>query len=346
MTVQPETPNPRPTLPTPHSPMRKIGIGVVLVAIPVAAGVGVFQLQQREQKSNDDLERGFRYDDSALRKVDPALIGYTEVGQIQAGMQKPTCMSVGADGKLYVAGEQLARVMDAKGRELLAIPLTGVATAIAASPTGDIYIAVKTYVEVYSAEGKRKAAWTSLGRDSHITAIAAGDDAVYLADAGRRAGRVVVCGLDGAVKSEIAGQNAAAGIPGIITPSAHMKLALTPEGSLWVANPGRHQLELYSPAGELLKYFGQGGTTIEQFLGCCNPSDFALLADGRIVTAEKGVPRVKVYQPDGHMVSVVAGPDSFGGNRSGLELAADSSGRVLVLEPGTSTIRLFAEKHS
>ena len=83
---------------------------------------------------------------------------------------------------------------------------------------------------------------------------------------------------------------------------------------------------------------------MEQFLGCCNPSDFALLSDGRIVTAEKGVPRVKVFKDDGHFQSVVATPDSFGDNRAGLHLAADADGRVLVLEPGTNSIRIFAAK--
>ena len=119
---------------------------------------------------------------------------------------------------------------------------------------------------------------------------------------------------------------------------------MTPDGNLWVANPGRHQLELYTPAGELLRSFGQSGNAIDQFLGCCNPSDFALLSDGRIVTAEKGVPRVKVFKDDGHLQTVVAGPDSFGDNRAGLDIATDSAGRILILEPGTASIRVFAAK--
>lgn len=341
-----EQPNPPPESTPKPSMAKKLGLGTALAALPIAAAFTVYQLQQHEQQTNDELERGFRYDDAALRQLDPKLIGYTEVGQIATGMQKPTCLAVGPNGKIYLGGEQLVRVLDAKGALEISFPLSLAATSITASASGDIYVALKTHVEVYSPDGKLKASWVSLGMDSHITAIAVSHDTVYLADAGRRMGRVLTFGLDGQPKAEIARQNTAAGIPGIITPSAHMNLALTADGNLWVANPGRHQLELYSPAGELLKYWGQSGTGIEQFLGCCNPSDFALLSDGRIVTAEKGIPRVKVYQPDGHMVSVVAGPSSFGDNRSGLDLASDASGHVLVLEPGTSTIRLFAEKHS
>jgi hypothetical protein len=33
-------------------------------------------------------------------------------------------------------------------------------------------------------------------------------------------------------------------------------------------------------------------------MGCCNPACFALLSDGRIVTVEKGVPRIKVFRAE------------------------------------------------
>jgi hypothetical protein len=101
-------------------------------------------------------------------------------------------------------------------------------------------------------------------------------------------------------------------------------------------------MEAYTRDGELQRFFGSAGSAIEQFLGCCNPSNFAILSDGRIVTAEKGVPRVKVYSPQGALESVVAAPSQFGDNNSGLDLATDSQGRVLVLEPGLQVIRVFA----
>jgi hypothetical protein len=39
---------------------------------------------------------------------------------------------------------------------------------------------------------------------------------------------------------------------------------------------------------------------------------------------------------------VVAGPDSFGPNARGLEMAIDPQDRVMVLEPGTTTVKIFA----
>lgn len=337
-------PTPSPQIPQKLTPVRKVGIGLAVVALPVAAAMGLWQLKQHDDATNEELEQGFRYDDVKLRQIDPALIGYTQVSQIQTAMQKPTCMAMGADGKLYVAGNALVKVFDPKGQELRSFAITGEPTAIAADAAGQVYLALRDHVEVFSSSGSRLATWSSLGPKSHISSVAVAADRVYVADSGQRNGRVLAYGLDGSNAGEIARADVKAGIKGIVTPSPHMDVAVTSDGNIWVANPGHRQLELYSPSGELLRHFGEAGTQIHQFLGCCNPSDFALLSDGRIVTAEKGIPRIKVFQDDGHFESVVAGPDSFGSNRAGIDIATDSAGRILVLEPGTTSIRVFAAK--
>lgn len=320
---------------------KRIGLGLAAVALPVAAAIGVWELKQSEDASNDDLEQSFKYDDAKLRQVDPALIGWQEAGQIQTGMSKATCMKF-VGGKFYVGGDQQVRVLDEKGGQLATIAIPGVATAIAAGPNGEFYVALKSEMRVFAPDGKEKATWPNVG--AHISSIAVSKNCVYLADSGSRAGHLHVFGFDGQRKGELAKEDKKAGVPGIITPSAHMDVAMAADGNLWVANPGRHQLELYSPAGELLRSFGQSGTNIDQFLGCCNPSDFALLSDGRLVTAEKGVPRIKVYSDDGHFQKVVVPPTAFGSNRAGLDLSTDDAGNVLVLEQGTNVIRKYAEK--
>ncbi len=344
MSDEPKTPQQAPVNLPKISPARRIGIGLAVVALPVAAAVGLWEFKQRDDASNDELERGYKYDDAAMRQIDPTLIGYAQVAQIQTGMQKPTCISLGTDGKLYVAGKELVKVLDLTGKELRSFAITGEATAVAADASGRVYVGLRDHVEVFSADGTRTATWSSLGPTSHISSIALSKDRVYVADSGQRFGRALVYALDGSSAGEIGKADQKAGIPGIITPSSHMDVAVAADGNIWVANPGRHQLELYTPTGELLRSFGQSGNAIDQFLGCCNPSDFALLSDGRIVTAEKGVPRVKVFKDDGHFQNVVATPDSFGDNRAGLDLAADPAGRILILEPGTTTIRVFAAK--
>jgi len=54
------------------------------------------------------------------------------------------------------------------------------------------------------------------------------------------------------------------------------------------------------------------------------------------------VARVKIFHPDGRLDCVVAGPDMFANAHRGLELAVDGANHVLVLEPGTTSVRIFA----
>ena len=92
---------------------------------------------------------------------------------------------------------------------------------------------------------------------------------------------------------------------------------------------------------------------VENFCGCCNPVNLAVLADGRIVTAEKGIPRVKVHAADGRFECVVAGPKQLAPTKTiteetrtqfkllAVDLAVDSGGRVLVLDPARRSVRIF-----
>ena len=340
------TPLPQKAIAPPMSGAKKLGVGLALVLLPAGAAVTAWILQQGEGRRNADLEKSFNYDIDvkAMRTVDPALVKYKEVGKIETGMDSPRSIAVGADGQIIVAGDRLVRVLQSDGRVSNSFAISGEATAVDASHNGTIYIAMKDRVARFAAGSSSAGAteWATLEKGSHVTSIAVAKDVVYMADAGRRAGRVLKFDLSGKFLGEIAAKDDAKGIPGILTPSPHMDLAITADGNVWVANPGHHQLELYSPDGTLQGSWGKAGTTIDTFLGCCNPSDFALLSDGRIVTAEKGIARVKIYQPDGHFQSVVATPEQFGGNRAGLDLATDARGRVLLLEPGTRGIRVFA----
>ena len=72
----------------------------------------------------------------------------------------------------------------------------------------------------------------------------------------------------------------------------------------------------------------------------------------------KGFKLVKVYDPDGKFECVVAGPDAFGGveagssacdqcyDRVGLDIACDSQGRVFILDPASSSVRIFVRKEA
>jgi hypothetical protein len=143
-------------------------------------------------------------------------------------------------------------------------------------------------------------------------------------------------------------------VPGFIVPSPLFDLKLHRDGLLRVANPGRHRVEAYTFDGDFEFAWGRASAAIDGFCGCCNPCNFALLPDGRFVTCEKGLPRVKVYGSAGEFESVVAGVESFPQNakacsgegagdcsKGGLDAVVDSQGRVFILDPVTGDVRLM-----
>ena len=67
----------------------------------------------------------------------------------------------------------------------------------------------------------------------------------------------------------------------------------------------------------------------------------ALTPDGAFVTTEKGLPRLKRYTAAGEFDRVIAGPEAFSHKAVGLDVAVDSRGRVLVLDPGAGVVRVF-----
>lgn len=129
------------------------------------------------------------------------------------------------------------------------------------------------------------------------------------------------------------------------------------DGLLRVNNAGRHRVECYTRDGDLEQSWGRPGVAIDSFCGCCNPISLALQSDGRCLTAEKGLPRVKVYTAAGTLESVVAGPESFAAVASstrdqtvaetthdGLDVAVDADGRVAVLDLVGATLQIFRAK--
>ena len=325
--------------PPPMSRKAKLGLGAALVVLPLGAAWAYTQLKDATNRQNRAEEDGATYRISALTKVDPALLKYHQVAPIITGMQAPRAMTVDAQGRVLVAGDRIIRILGPKGETVSDIALSEAPFCLAGSADGSIFVGFKEHIEVYAADGHRQAVWNSFGPNALLTGLAVHGPDVYAADAGRRL--VVRCNRAGQVLGEL-GKNDGSPDVGLILPSPYLNVAGLPDGQVLVANPGRHRVEVYSPDGQLQSFFGTAGTAIANFVGCCNPSHLALLADGRIVTAEKGLGRVKVYLPDGRLDAVVAGPETFGNPNRGMELAVDAANRVLVLEPGTSNIRVFA----
>ena len=272
----------------------------------MAIGIGVvawMRINPSGEQGNG-LPKAFDYDLEKYAKIDPALIRYDEKATIPLDMIEPRAVAVGPDDRIFVAGDKAIVVFDADGKKLKTIELEqephclAVSKAEHASP-GRLYVGMRDHVEVYDADGRRQSVWPQPGKRTVLTSIAVGEEDVFAADAGS----LVVWHYDrnGKVLGQIGKRDPSRDIPGFVVPSPYFDVAIAPDGLLRVANPGMHQIEAFTFDGHLEFSWGKRGMGIEAFCGCCNPSNIAILADGRVVTAEKGIPRVKVYSADGRV---------------------------------------------
>jgi sugar lactone lactonase YvrE len=253
-------------------------------------------------------------------------------------------IALDGDDNVYLAGEGGVRVLDAAGQVLQVIPTDAPATCVAVALDGRVWVGHKTSVASYS-DGERQVAWgkagTGPGELAWVTGIAVSGDDVYVADAGNRI--VHRFAVNGDYVGAIGATDADAGVPGIVCPSAH--LDCVPVGDeLHVNNPGRLIVERYTPDGDRLGFWGDPGSKADQFFGCCNPTDIALLGRDRMVATSKGTNRLRVFGLDGKLLAF-AGRANFSTSQSvGRDVATDSQGRIWVADPGDGKVRVFALK--
>jgi len=285
-----------------------------------------------------------------LRKTDPKLIKYQEVGTIKTGFMDARGIAVGPDNHVYAVGDRKIRVFGLDGSLKSEIPLKGNAECVAVDNDGTIYTGLLDHVELFLKDGSPSAVWESLGPRAFITSIAVTTSDVFVADAG---GRVVLrYDKSGAVVKRIGEKDEARNVPGLVIPSHHCDVAMAPDGLLRVVNPGRHRIEAYTLDGDLEQSWGRSAAGPDGFPGCCNPTDIAILANGDVVASDKGLFRVKSYRTDGEFIGMVAGTESFedlfvkgdNDNFAGIDLAVLGD-RILVLDPSTGTVRIYARSN-
>ncbi|MCX5683848.1 MAG: hypothetical protein NT049_09205 [Planctomycetota bacterium] len=297
----------------------------------------------------------FTYDLSELAKVDPNLIHYEERDAIPTGMDEPRGITVGSEDRLMLAGDRSIRSFDLEWKTSAELKLAGEPQRLASSWRNEaIYVAMADHIEAYSGNGRLLATWDPAGPKSLLTCIVVAEDDINKARAGVPKSDIFVAdaaaclvyhyNAAGELIGRIGAEDAAKKIPGILVPSPYFDVAVGPQGTLWVANPGRRRIERYSFDGNLVSSWGKSSPSIEGFCGCCNPSHIAVLPSGGLVTSEKGLARVKTYAAQGELVSVVAPPAAFAEGTVGLDVAADSRGRILVLDPLAKKIRIFVKK--
>jgi hypothetical protein len=278
-------------------------------------------------------------------------------GAIDTGLKCLSGVAIGADHRVYAAGNEGVRVFAADGSALYTIATDRPACCVEVDAEGCVYVAQRTRVERFDAEGRRLAAWGARGEGAgefrYITGLAPSGDFVYVADAGNR--RVHRFACDGDFVDDRGGFQ---------IPSGYFDCAADASGVLHVGHTARHRIERYAPGGELVGTWGEQGNAPERFCGCCNPTNLALFPDGRVVTSEKGIPRVKVHDAEGKLLAHLS-TESFvpprvegvrlvedferdGGEEMachdgapGIDVAVDSAGRVAIANPRDGSVRFY-----
>lgn len=322
-----------------NPPPRRAFLGSAFVSLGSLLGATLAGCQsQRPSNLTDNEEAELQ----SLRKVDPKLIGYTELAAVSTNMQAPRGVAAAPDESIWVVGDKVARKFDPSGRQTAEIALPDEPTCIALDSDGSLLVGLTDRVGIFSAEGALTSEWPRMGTRAIVTAIAPDGPDVWVANAGERV--VAKCSREGEVVLELGKKDPQSNYPGLVLPSPHLDVAVTSSGDVLITNPGVHQIERWTKDGKRLAAWGTPSEKLDGFCGCCNPTDMALLPDGRVVTSEKGIPRVKVYTPDGEFETVVAAPDQFAPNTLTLDLATTRAGDVLVVDTRAGTVRRFRSK--
>lgn len=317
-------------------PLPVLLAGAALLALAMAAGYLAMQGGAGGPTSEEN------YDLSSLRAVPPDQFLFKEERSFGTGFKNATCLALAPDGTCLVAGDGAVKAWDAAGNPARTMPLAFTPSALAVGADGTLYAGAGTRVLALDPSGKDLRAF-DLAPSSSVANLQSGPDRLFVADG---VGKVVqVLSLPEGTVATLA--RTSADDDGLVIYSPGFDLALGADGLLRVVDPGRHRLKLYDPSGTLISSWPSApGMDLPRFCGCCNPKEMALLPDGSVVTGEKGIPRVKVYDPHGRYLGVVAGPDSFPGSDQAPDVAADRDGRVFVLDRRNARVLVFARRQA
>ena len=281
---------------------------------------------------------------------------YEEVTRIAGGETPSRYVAFGPDDRLYLATGTTVVILDQHGASERVLTLDTPVRCVAVAADGTTYVGLRNRIVVFDPQGNALSTWDIPGKRAWLTGLAVGANDLFAADAGNR----VVLRFDRAGKllKRIGEKDAERGIAGFVIPSPYLSVAIHPDGLLRVNNTGRHRVEAYTFEGDFEGSWGRASATLDGFCGCCNPIRLAPLPDGRMVTCEKGLPRVKIYSAAGEFESVVAPPGAFPENAqvgsgqrgdadaplAGLGVAVDSHGRIAILDHVTGEIRILQPK--
>lgn len=317
---------------------RAVRAALIVVAVLATFGIGFFAGRELRRPASPPNAWAARDPLAAFAKVAPELLRYRLSRSFTVDLRIPSGIACGADGTVWVCGDRALLALTPEGAVKARFTLEGEPRCVAAGPGGRIFLGMEDHVEAFDPARGAAEPWPDLGPQAIVTSVAAGPGGVFVADAGNRE----------VLRFDLGGRLAARLGDGFVVPSPFFDVAASPDGTLWAANPGGQSVRHYDAKGALLGSWGRASFDVDGFAGCCNPAHIAQLPCGRIVTSEKGLLRIKVYEPDGKLYAVVAMPRDFPAVEKGVDIATRKAngGEILVLVPSERTVRVYAGKGS
>jgi hypothetical protein len=284
----------------------------------------------------------------ALKKIDSSLLGYTRIRIIETGLKDLSGIALDADLKIFVSGNRMVATFDSSGRRINRFSIDTTASCIAIDGN-NLFLAMGNRIAHYTSFGKKIAVWKSLYSSGFISSIAVNGNHVYTADAINK--RILKYTADGIYVQEIGKKDSLTNSPGFVIPGLHFDIAFGAFNDLWVVNPGKLNIENFTLNGHMQSAWGKASSVNNGFSGCCNPSQMAILPDGGFVTYEKGIDKIKVFDPTGQFLCMVGGAGSFKGKTDFQlgninlvkDIAAGSDGNIYVLD-AYNQISVFKKK--
>jgi len=294
-----------------------------------------------EPKFNENEENPYDLKLDSIGRIDISKFGKYKHTVIKLNLKNPKAITV-SDEFIYVSGDSMILITDKNGNPVNEFETAVTATSLRTNNKGNIFAGLKDHIEVFNSEGKLLNKFKSLGDRAYITSLAVNEKNIYAAEA--ESEFVCVFDHEGNITDIYGDSVPATDIMRLVLPSYFFDVDIGPEGTLWIANTGKHAIINVNENGKVRSYWGSTSAQVEGFCGCCNPTHFCILSDGSFITSEKGIVRVKKYDSFGKFVHVIAGPEQFKENSTGLDIASDQNNLIYILEPAGSIIHVFKEQ--
>ena len=264
-----------------------------------------------------------------------------EIGRNGAGGTALTgalrATALDAAGNWYLGGDDGVFRFDARGSSQGSWSTAQPVWSLGIDAGGRVWVGEAGQIEIFDSSGDRLDLWRDETHFALVTALGFGGTDTFVADAGSRwihrfdAQRLLV--------NHIGDRHRKGGFH---IPNGVVDFAIDLDETVVVANPGMHRVERYKANGESLGHFGQFGQHDPSgFPGCCNPTNIALGPAGEVIVSEKAGPRVKVYDPQGQLLSVVTAADDFAPECKNMDLVVTPEGHIGVVDPVESVVVVF-----